>query len=210
MKINLSNVFFIMPSFEEFLHLYKEEFLPAYSDLVGFIADKPSNMLLDIENTFSHFMVHFIDGNPKTSQDNLDKAYNHLIRLTLDCHKLLWATINNVIDDLMGDETKRKFIVTLPEDELIRRYKKYKLSAQDARKTEILNIGINPLAAIQKYKIATELALSIIENIDEIKARYYEKHRFRYWIQTQLVGILVGGIIATLLVTFILKLLHWA
>lgn len=200
-----------MASFEEFVSLYKDEFLPAYSDLVGFIAEKPSNMLLDMENTFSHFMVYFMERNSSIlSQENLDKAYNHLIRLTLDCHKLLWATINKTIDNLIGDEAKRKFVVTLPEDELIRRYKKYKASAQDARRTEIQNIGINPLLAIQKYKITTALGMSIIENIDEIKVRYYEKHRFLYWVKTQCTGILIGGIIGTILVTLVLKfVLHW-
>ena len=200
-----------MVSFEEFLQLYHDEFLPAYSDLVGFIADKPSNMLLDIENTFSHLMVHFIaHDSPQISQENLDKSYNHLIRLTLDCHKLLWVAMNKIIDDLMGDEAKRKFVVTLPEDELIRRFRNYKSSAQNARATEIANIGINPILAIHEYQRATELAMSIIENIDDMKTQYYEKHRFRYWVKTQCAGILIGGIIATILVTIILKFgLHW-
>ena len=196
-----------MATFEEFLHLYKEEFLPAYSDLVGFIADKPSNMLLDIENTFSHLMVHFSEQNsPGISQDNLDKAYNHLIRLTLDCHKLLWATMNKTIDELIGNESKRKFVVCLPEDELIRRYKNYKRAAQDARSTEIENIGINPHLAIQKYKIATQQGMEIIDSIDEIKVKFFEKHKFWYWIKTQVLGILIGGVIGGIISIIICKL----
>ncbi len=42
-----------MASFDEFLDLYTGEFLPAYSDLVAYLADKPAGMLLDIEATFS-------------------------------------------------------------------------------------------------------------------------------------------------------------
>ncbi len=200
-----------MVSFEEFVRLYSDEFLPAYSDLVGFIADKPSNMLLDIENTFSHLMVYFfMRDSSQISQENLDKAYNHLIRLTLDCDKLLWASMDKTINELMGDEAKRKFVVTLHEDELIRRFRDYKVSAQHARTIENANIGINPLLAIREYQHTTELAMSIIDNIDEMKTQYFEKHRYRYWLKTQCTGILIGGIIGTILSTIVLKfVLHW-
>jgi putative transposase len=48
-----------MASFDELIDLYTEEYLPAYSDLVAYLADKPAGMLLDSEATFSHVMVYF-------------------------------------------------------------------------------------------------------------------------------------------------------
>lgn len=48
-----------MASFDELLDLYTGEFLPAYSDLVAYLAylaDKPAGMLLDIEATFRRLL----------------------------------------------------------------------------------------------------------------------------------------------------------
>ena len=41
-----------MVDIDDFFKLYDDEYLPAYSDLVAYISDKPVNMLLDIEPTF--------------------------------------------------------------------------------------------------------------------------------------------------------------
>lgn len=202
-----------MSSFREFLDLYNNYYIPAYSDLVGYIADKPSNMLLDIENTFSHVMVYLDNNgiNQDIADQNLDKAYHHLLRLTLDCHKTLWVQMNPRIEDLLKDEIKRKFTVNVKETELIKKYNEYKAAAQDARTTELKNIGKNPLAAIEKYKKATRLGISILECIDPDKSQAYQKFKLRHWLTENGLNLLIGGVIGGLLTTIILKFVfNWA
>ncbi len=80
---------------DEVFEFYRTEFVPAYSDLVGYIGDKPQQIVIELENTFAHLSQYFnpsldIHGKDK----NLEKAHDHLVRVTLDCYKLLWVTIH--------------------------------------------------------------------------------------------------------------------
>ena len=38
---------------DELFEFYKKEFIPAYSDLVGYIGDKPQQVLIELENVLS-------------------------------------------------------------------------------------------------------------------------------------------------------------
>ncbi|MDO8841863.1 hypothetical protein [Methanocalculus sp.] len=188
---------------DDFFKLYDDEYLPAYSDLVAYISDKPVNMLLDIEATFSHLMVHLKYPDKEISQDNLDKAYNHLMRLILDCHKLLWISISDPIDKIYKDESMRKFTINSQESIFIKKYNDFKKSAKEARRIEMKSVGINSLDAIKKYRETNELGLSLLEDIDEDKIHYYEKFRIYIYLKQQLIGILIGGVIASIIVTLI-------
>lgn len=76
---------------EELFKFYRESFVPAYSDLITvFLGEKPGQIVVEIENTLSHISQFH---NPAISQEekesNIQKAYNHLLRGTLDCYKLI-------------------------------------------------------------------------------------------------------------------------
>jgi hypothetical protein len=43
----------------EIVSFFNNEFIPAYSDLTGFIVNKPQEILIGIEYAFSHLMQHF-------------------------------------------------------------------------------------------------------------------------------------------------------
>ena len=78
----------------EIFEFYRTEFVPAYSDLVGYIGDKPQQILIELENTLAHISQlfnHTLDHQDENV--NLEKAHDHLVRATLDCYKLLWAHI---------------------------------------------------------------------------------------------------------------------
>lgn len=194
-----------MVSFDEFLDLYTGEFLPAYSDLVAYLADKPAGMLLDIEATFSHLMVYLtvrID-DADVAQENLDRAYNHMIRLILDCHKHLWVVVSEQVDQIYRDDLKRKFTINTPEHVFIENYHRFKKSAMEARRLETQQIGRDHLGAIGKYRETTKLGLEMLADFDLDKMRHYNSFSIKNLLKEHgfaiLVGGLIGGVLATLL-----------
>jgi hypothetical protein len=44
----------VLQDIERFVLFYNNEFLPAYSDLVGYITAKPQEVLISLEHSFSH------------------------------------------------------------------------------------------------------------------------------------------------------------
>ena len=77
--------------------------------MVGYIGDKPHQIVIELENSFAHISQYF---NPELDiQDkdkNLAKAYDHLVRATLDCYKLLWVTLHEQLKAIEEDESIRK------------------------------------------------------------------------------------------------------
>ena len=43
-----------MPDIDELFEFYREECVPAYSDVVGYLAERPEQFLIEIENSFSY------------------------------------------------------------------------------------------------------------------------------------------------------------
>lgn len=202
-----------MASFNDFLDLYTGEFLPAYSDLVAYLADKPAGMLLDIEATFSHIMVYLTaaraaaaaqeNRTDAVAQKNLDQAYNHMVRLILDCHKHLWVAVSEQIDQIYSDDLKRKFTVNMSEHEFVQKYHQFKKSAMEARRLEMQQVGKKPLEAIKKYRETTALGLEILDCFDPDKMRHYDSFSIRRYLKEHGAAILVGGVIGGILTTLV-------
>ena len=192
---------------EEVFKFYRTEFVPAYSDLVGYIGDKPQQMVIELENTFTHISQYF---NPRLdSQDkdkNLVKAYDHLVRATLDCYKLLWVTINGQLKAIEEDEAKRKLGLNISETEFRTKFQKIKKLAQEARRIEMTSVGLAPIEALDKYKDVVKNGYELIDTIDENKMqeikslkRFVSTKEFSMGIITGLLsGYLLHLIIATL------------
>jgi len=95
---------------------YKDEFIPAYSDLVGYMGDKPQQVLIELENVLSHISQYFNpEINPEKVEINLHKAYDHLHRVTLDCYKLLWVIIHEQLKIIDDDNSLRKLSLNISE-----------------------------------------------------------------------------------------------
>ncbi len=124
-------------SYKELVDLYENIFKPAYADLVAYIGDKPIDILIEIENTLSHIFVALNDNEQEEiRKSNIEKAYNHLIRATLDCYKLLWVKLNEDIDRIFEIKTKR-LALNISEYELIKLRNSFKEKAKEARKAEL-------------------------------------------------------------------------
>jgi hypothetical protein len=191
---------------EEVFEFYRTEFVPAYSDLVGYIGDKPRQMMIELENTFAHISQYF---NPELNiQDknkNLAKAYDHLIRATLDCYKLLWVTMHEQLEDIEKDESKRKLGLNISETEFRTKFQGIKKLAQEARRTEMTSVGLAPIAALNKYKKVVKDGYELIDTIDENKIQEIKSLKIFVSTKEFIIGIAIG-ILAGLISGYLLHL----
>ena len=191
---------------EEVFEFYRTEFVPAYSDLVGYIGDKPRQMMIELENTFAHISQYF---NPELDiQDkdkNLAKAYDHLVRATLDCYKLLWVTMHEQLKDIEKDESKRKLGLNISETEFRTKFQEIKKLAQEARRIEMTSVGLAPIAALNKYKEVVKDGYELIDTIDENKMQEIKSLKIFVSTKEFIIGIAVG-ILAGLISGYLLHL----
>lgn len=193
---------------EEVFEFYRTEFVPAYSDLVGYLGDKPRQMVIELENTFAHISQYF---NPELDiqdkDENLVKAYDHLVRVTLDCYKLLWVTIYEDLRVIEKDKSIRKLGLNMSEAEFLTKFQKLRKLAQEARGIEMASVGLAPIKSLDKYKEVVKGGYELIDTIDKNKMQEIELlKRFistKEFVVGTAVGILAGLISGYLLHLFI-------
>ncbi len=196
----------MQPSLSDFLELYNKIFKPAYADLVAYIGDKPVEIIVEIENTFSHLMVYLDSSEESEIRDkNLEKAYNHLLRAALDCRKLLWKIIIEDVEEIAKNRDKR-LILAISESEFLKLLNKLREKSKLARRREIENIGKNPLEAIKLYEEAIETGLKIIQAVDKDKEVHLSFFRRVFTIENIIVSV-IGGLIASIIWAIVLMLL---
>ena len=185
---------------EEVFKFYRTEFVPAYSDLVGYLGDKPRQMVIELENTFAHISQYF---NPELDiqdkDENLVKAYDHLVRVTLDCYKLLWVTIYEDLRVIEKDESIRKLGLNISEAEFLTKFQKLRKLAQKARGIEMTSVGLSPIKSLDKYKEVVKDGYELIDTMDKNKIQ--EIKSLKRFVSTKefIVGILAGLISGYLL-----------
>ncbi|HJH31159.1 MAG TPA: hypothetical protein C5S50_02990 [Methanosarcinaceae archaeon] len=189
---------------EEVFKFYRTEFVPAYSDLVGYIGDKPRQMLIELENTLAHISQYFNSELDISDKDeNIAKAYNHLVRATSDCYKLLWVTLYEQLIIIEKDEFKRKFGLNISEKEFRTKFQSIKKLAQEARRIELTSIGLASMTSLSKYKEVVKDSYELIDTIDEDKLRDINTLKRFVFSKEFIIGIIAGLISGYLLHIFI-------
>lgn len=192
---------------DKLFEFYRNEFIPSYSDLVGYIGDKPQQILIELENVVSHISQIF---NPKVKpqerDENLKKAYGHLLRATLDCYKLLWVNIHDQLKMIEEDKSIRKLGLNISESDFLIKLQELRKLAQEARRKEMVSVGLNPLASIDLYKGVVREGYKLIDNMDENKIK--EIKSLKRFISTKefTSGIAIGiftGLISGYILLFI-------
>lgn len=189
---------------EDVFEFYRTEFVPAYSDLVGYIGDKPRQILIELENTFAHISQYFNpELNTQDKDKNLTKAYDHLVRVTLDCYKLLWVTLHEELEVIEKDKSTRKLGLNISETEFLTKFQKLRKLAQEARGMEMASVGLSPIASLDKYKEVVKDSYELIDTRDEDKIQ--EIKSLKRFVSTNefIIGILAGLISGYLLHLFI-------
>ncbi|MBL1245137.1 MAG: hypothetical protein COA39_012320 [Sulfurimonas sp.] len=187
----------------EYSDFYHNFFKPAYADLVAIIADKPQQIIFEIENSFSHLMVyHSTDPEISTDvkNDNLIKAHNHLVRATMDCYKILWTELSNFLDKILENSSSRAFSFNDSESEIMKIWKNFKEKAVLARKEEMKSVGVNYIETINLYKEAVDEGRVLLEKYDFDKSNKVKRFNFFNLLKNQGLGFMLGiisGIIAT-------------
>ena len=189
---------------EDVFEFYRTEFVPAYSDLVGYLGDKPRQILIELENTFAHISQYFNpELNTQDKDKNLTKAYDHLVRVTLDCYKLLWVTLHEELEVIEKDKSTRKLGLNISETEFLTKFQKLRKLAQEARGMEMASVGLSPIASLGKYKEVVKDSYELIDTRDEDKIQ--EIKSLKRFVSTNefIIGILAGLISGYLLHVFI-------
>jgi|LGVE01.1.fsa_nt_gb hypothetical protein len=190
---------------------YRDEFLPSYSDLVGYIADKPQNILFVLEHVFSHISQTFNpDISSETKEENIKKAYGHLQRATLDGYKLLWVEIYKKLVKIENDESLRKFGLKISGSVFLVRLQELRELAREARKKEMMFMGVDPIASINLYKRVVTAGYELDGGIDENKTietkEYVQSLKRSFSVREFILAIVVAvstGLISGYLLSFI-------
>ena len=196
------------PSLKDLINLYNTKFKPAYADLVGYIGDKPVNILVELENALSHVFVS-IDASisKEIKEDNIKKAYNHLIRATLDCYKLLWIRLDEDIEKIFKSKVSR-LALTVSEEEFLHLRGQFKSKAIEARKRELKEIGKNPLQSIYDYQKVAAIGMKIINSVDDNKKITIKAFQLKSKWWEILLSFLIGAVSSLFADMILSKLLH--
>lgn len=129
---------------KEFLALYRNKYLPVYSDIVSYLADKPEQVLVESENILAHIIMGIdVTHNKSVRSENITKAYNHLQRLIIDCYKILWVRIWDDIDEISKCPDLENCL-TVPISDYIVAKERFRMYSSIARDLEINSVGHGP------------------------------------------------------------------
>ncbi|HFQ80165.1 MAG TPA: hypothetical protein ENK33_02185 [Desulfobacterales bacterium] len=155
---------------DEIFELYRSKFVLAYTDYLSLTTSKPEQILIEESNILSHLSQYFNSGiSCQSRENNLLKAHNHLIRATLDLHKLTWADLRQKLDGLIISDSKSRLCFNSPEHEVLKEYAQFIELAKDARNYEMQNIGDRPEDTIEHYEKVNQIGFQLLQKFDTVK-----------------------------------------
>ena len=150
---------------ENDLYTYHEvTFKPIYADLVAVLGNKPERIAFELEAALSHIAVAHTKR--ELFDENIQKAFDHLQRASLDAAKILWLSYKERAEEIIKDEYIRTFAANISEKELLNQFFEAEKKAKEARKHELENTGENPSASINLYYEAANLFCEVVSHID--------------------------------------------
>jgi len=184
---------------EKFFVDYRQEVLPIYADYVALTKVIPQQVLVEISNAFSHLSQYYNGKN--SSEDkygNLVKAHGHLVRISLDLHKMVWDEEGKLLKNWLGAGLFSALSFNLDSAELNKKYSDFLRLGAEARRHELENVGIAPEESIERYDKVCAIGAELIENIDKAKL-----HRLalvaRFLTAKEFLSGLVLGVLSSLL-----------
>lgn len=180
---------------DNLFEFYRDVFLPAYSDFVGFTAKKPMQVLNELENTLAHLAQYYNPAlNDIEKKENVRKSCDHLTRVTLDLYKLLWVEMHRELELFYLDEKKRTFALNMSEEDFIQGFNDFRNKAQEARSEEVNSVGVEPLSALELYKESIILGKTLIKSIDHNKLKKLNRFSSVILIRKNIIGLIIGFI----------------
>lgn len=173
---------------------YREHFIPVYSDFVALALIKPEQVLIEESNILSHIAQYFNgELTEDLQQDNLEKAKNHLTRVTIDLNKLVWAEVRWKVAPF-AVRAKGRLCFNLAENDIISLYADFLKKGREARLFEMSHIGNDPLDTIKFYEEVNAIGFILLDSLD-----YFKISKVQRWIKLSgikpfLLGVLASGI----------------
>jgi hypothetical protein len=189
---------------KDFVKLYYGTYLPIYSDLVAFLADKPVQVLIEFENVAAHLIVYLENQNSVLGKGNLQRANNHLTRLCIDMSKMLWVEIKKQVEKLFKNKLILQFASNKSISELLKLKFEFFEKAKIARRQEMINVGKDSISCVRNYREAIEAGFNILNSFDQEKINSLRKYKILYYMKINIVGFIIGfvsGVLTSMLGT---------
>lgn len=200
-----------MSRVEDLFEFYNKIFVPIYSEVVARRQEKPRQVAVEIENSFSHLATYFSSQDEKEKSSNIAKAIGHIQRATLDCQKILWITLLQHATYLEKEEGLLEHASNVSLDIVYGQFKKIKDLAIKSRLTESQSTGIDIDKRIEFYQEAIDEFRKFEGMIDLVKARLYssmkKKGTLRGFLVNQFSGFLLG-IVAGVIASYVFLYIH--
>lgn len=173
----------------ELIAYYEDVFVKAYADLVALTADKPAQVLVEIENFNSHLIVILKNESSDKVNSNSRKAKTHLQRGTLDCYKMLFVSMHNMVQNFLRDMSIEdvQFVLGDKYTQCINDWFSFSQKIRETRRLEVANTGSAQLdQVIAEYKSAVEAGYAVYELIlkSAPKIAHVRKHLFWHSFKT--------------------------
>ena len=168
-------------SVKDVIGYYSDTFVGAYADLVSLTGDKPTQVLVEIENFNSH-LIKALEGTEVDT--NLSRARGHLQRGALDCYKLIFVEINSRIKDYVRGLTVTdvEFALGPMYREHLREWYRFSEQIREARRNEVASTGSDRLEdAILNYKAAVDHGFNFLKDMADSEPRLAEVRHHLFW-----------------------------
>ena len=184
----------------DFYQLYRGRYVPVFADYVALGRVKPEQALVEESNILAHLCQQ---NNPALSipvqQENLKKAYNHLVRVTLDLHKLVWVEIDRTIGPFVKD-SGACLCFNKPRHDVLKLYANFVDLAMVARRHELEHIGNDPLSTIKLYENVNAIGVELHFALDGGKVSEFSRWKIIFKSKEFILALLTS-IIVTAFVT---------
>ena len=176
--------------------IYRRRFQSVYGEYIALIGDKPEQILIEETNILGHLaQYHNATVISSKKEENLEKAFSHLSRATLDLHKLVWAQITEMLHKYIVKNEKYITCFVHNEALTLSLYNEFLELGRKARKGETNDIGVSPLRSSARYYKAINFGYDrLLRKFDEQKKAKLDSWIIKYKAKEYVIGFVLGFI----------------
>lgn len=175
---------------QDIYELLQGDFRRRYGELVAVTGEKPSQIIFELEAVLGHIAV--AKTTPKVADENIKASFKHMQRATLDASKMLWLYYKSQLERLASDDKIGRFCTKCSEEEFAKSLRNANKVAIDARMCELNNVGIDPVASLDRYYDAAMACKEALDKIDLEKLGSFRRFRIRHKFIDQAIAFFVG------------------
>jgi hypothetical protein len=195
-----------MHSTDDLLRVYEELYVPAYANYVAVTNIKNIQIITEESNAFTHVMRALNPTLPEeVRSDNIGKAYNHVLRATLDSHKGLTIYLHDLLNRLIFLTPNGAMCFSCKRNDVVNEFNSFIESIKKAREHETANVGVAPEITIEKYIEAVNIGSNLLEKYDKDTAAQLSQLSRREAWNARFWGF-CGGVLASIVAAILLDI----